>query len=319
MLRQKKLKKRITTMSLFVHKRILVATDFSEYSKVALDLCLGASKCMKTKLYVLHTIEKFPHDYVHLLSSTTHSNMKQKLEEEAMGKIKAMLPKELLESENIVPIVRFGKPFLEIIKIAKEKDVDLMVIGTHGRAGVDRVILGSVAERVVRKAGCSVMVVRSKKYVGFKRIIVPIDFSDCSRKALEHATATARAHNSKLTILHVYEESFIEPYVRAANSEEEAEEIIKEIEQVNESKYDEFLNTIDLSGVEYEKLLKKGIPETEIVAIAMEQQANLIVMGTHGRSGIKHILVGSTAEEVVRNVPCDIIVVKPDKFDFSMP
>ncbi len=319
MLRQKKLKKRITTMSLFVHKRILVATDFSEYSKVALDSCLGASKCMKTKLYVLHTIEKFPHDYVHLLSSTTHSNMKQKLEEEAMGKIKAMLPKELLESENIVPIVRFGKPFLEIIKIAKEKDVDLMVIGTHGRAGVDRVILGSVAERVVRKAGCSVMVVRSKKYVGFKRIIVPIDFSDCSRKALEHSTATARAHNSKLTILHVYEESFIEPYVRAANSEEEAEEIIKEIEQVNESKYDEFLNTIDLSGVEYEKLLKKGIPETEIVAIAMEQQANLIVMGTHGRSGIKHILVGSTAEEVVRNVPCDIIVVKPDKFDFSMP
>ncbi len=156
-------------MSLFVHKRILVATDFSEYSKVALDICLGASKCMKTKLYVLHTIEKFPHDYRHLLSSTAHSNMKQKLEEEAMDKIKAMLPEELLGSEDIVPIVRFRKPFLEVIQVAKEKDVDIIAIGTHGRAGVNRVILGSVAERVVRDAHCPVMVVKSEKYVDFCR------------------------------------------------------------------------------------------------------------------------------------------------------
>ncbi len=306
-------------MSLFVHKRILVATDFSECSRVALDICISASKCMKTKLYILHTIEKFPHDYRHLLSSTTHSNMKQKLEEEAMNKIKAMLPEELLGSEDIVPIIRFGKPLSEVIQFAKEKDVDIIAIGTHGRAGVDRIILGSVAERVVRKAHCPVMVVRSRKYIGFKRIIVPIDFSDCSRIALEYAAATARAHRSKLTILHVYEESFIEPYVRAANTEEEAQEIIRGIEQVNEGKYDEFLKKIDLGGVEYDKLLRKGIPSNEIVETAREQQAQLIVVGTHGRSGIKHMLIGSDAEEVVRNAPCDIVVVKPEKFSFSMP
>ncbi len=305
-------------MSLFVHKRILVATDFSECSRVALDICISASKCMKTKLYILHTIEKFPHDYRHLLSSTTHSNMKQKLEEEAMNKIKAMLPEELLGSEDIVPIIRFGKPLSEVIQFAKEKDVDIIAIGTHGRAGVDRIILGSVAERVVRKAHCPVMVVRSRKYIGFKRIIVPIDFSDCSRIALEYAAATARAHRSKLTILHVYEESFIEPYVRAANTEEEAQEIIRGIEQVNEGKYDEFLKKIDLGGVEYDKLLRKGIPSNEIVETAREQQAQLIVVGTHGRSGIKHMLIGSDAEEVVRNAPCDIVVVKPEKFTFPM-
>jgi len=274
---------------------------------------------MKTKLYVLHTIEKFSHDYRHLLSGTAHADMKQKLEAEALEKVKAMLPGKLLESEDIVPIVRFGKPFVEIIQVAKEKNVDLLAVGTHGRAGVDRVILGSVAERIVRKAGCPVMVVKGRKYVGFKRIIVPIDLSDCSRIALEYAVATARAHSSKLTILHVYEKSFVEPYVNAANSEDEADEIMKEIERVNETKYDEFLKTVDLSGVEYEKLLKKGIPETDIVEIAMEQQANLIVMGTHGRTGIKHILIGSTAEEVVRTVHCDIIIVKPEKFSFSMP
>ncbi|MGR3294383.1 MAG: universal stress protein [Candidatus Scalindua sp.] len=297
-------------MSQFPNKNILVAIDFSEYSKVALDICLGASRCMKTKLYVLHTIEKFPHDYLHLLSSTAHTDMKQKLEEDAIAKIKAMIPEEIREKGDIISMVRFGKPFLEIIQVAKEENVDLLVIGTHGRAGVDRVILGSVAERIVRKAGCPVMVIRDRKHTGFKRIIVPIDFSDCSRKALEYAIATAKAHNSKLTILHVYEESFIEPYVNAANSEEEAGEIMKAIEQVNETKYDEFLKTIDLRGVEYDKLLVKGIPEAEIVEIAMEQQADLVVMGTHGRAGIKHILIGSTAEEVVRAVHCDIIIVK---------
>jgi nucleotide-binding universal stress UspA family protein len=306
-------------MSRFPNKCILTATDFSEYSKIALGICLGVSKCMKTKLYVLHTIEKFPHEYKHLLSGTVHADMKQKLETEAMGKIKAMLPAELLDDGSVIPIIRFGKPFMEIIQVAKEKQVDLLAVGTQGKAGVDRVVLGSVAERIVRKAGCTVMVVRGKKYVGFKRIIVPIDLSDCSRVALEYAVATARAHKSKLTILHVYEKSFVEPYVNAANSEEVADEIIKEIERVNGTKYDEFLKTVDLSGVEYEKLLKKGIPAFDIVEIAMEQQANLIVMGTHGRSGIKHILIGSTAEEVVRTVHCDIIVVKPEKFSFSMP
>jgi nucleotide-binding universal stress UspA family protein len=306
-------------MSQFPNKCVLVATDFSEYSRIALDICLGASKCMRTKLYVLHTIEKFPHDYKHLLSSDTHEDMKQRLEAEAMEKIKGMIPEGLLEQEDIVPIVRFGKPFLEIIQVARDEKVDLLAVGTHGRAGMDRVILGSVAERIVRKAHCPVLVVRNRKYIGFKRIIVPIDFSDCSRKALEYAVATARAHESKLTILHIFEESFVEPYINAANSEEEANEIIKEIERVNESKYDDFLKTIDLSGVKYEKLLINGIPETEMVRIAMEQQANLIVMGTHGRSGIKHILIGSTAEEVVRTVHCDIIIVKPEKFSFSLP
>ncbi len=261
-------------MSQFPNKSILAATDFSEYSKTALDMCLGVYRCMKTKLYVLHTIEKLPHDYLHLLSSTAHAGMKQKLEEDAIDKIKAMIPDEIMETGDIIPVVKFGKPFLEIIQVAKENSVDLLVIGTHGRAGVDRVILGSVAERIVRKASCPVMVIKGRKYTGFKRIVVPIDFSDCSRKALEYAIATAGAHKSRLTILHVYEESFIEPYVNAANSEEEADKIIKEIEWANETKYDEFLETVDPGGVDYDTFLIKGIPAPEIVATPMEQQAD---------------------------------------------
>jgi nucleotide-binding universal stress UspA family protein len=300
-------------MSQFPNKSILAATDFSEYSKVALDICLGVSRCMKTKLYVLHSIEKFPHGSRHLSSSTTPEDIKQKLEESAIDKVKAMIPEEIMEKGGIVPLVRFGKPFNEILQTAKEKNVDLLVIGTHGRAGVDRVILGSVAERIVRKAPCPVMVIKGRKYVGFKRIIVPVDLSDCSRNALEYAIATAGAHNSRLTILHVYEESFIEPYINAANSEEEADEIIKAIDRVDANKFDEFLKTVDLGEVEYEKLLIKGVPETEIVETAMEQQADLVVMGTHGRAGIKHIIIGSTAEEVVRTVHCDIIILKHEK------
>ncbi len=229
-----------------------------------------------------------------------------------MERIKAVIPMDIMEQGDITPMVRFGKPVQEIIKVTKEENIDLLVIGTHGRAGVDRFILGSVAERIVRTSVCPVMVIKGEKYAGFKRIVVPIDFSDCSRKALEYAVATARSHNSTLTILHVYEESFIEPYVNAANSEKEADEIMKEIDRVNENRYDEFLKTVALSGVEYDKLLIKGVPETEIVETAMEQQADLLVMGTHGRTGIKHIIIGSTAEEVVRSVHCDIIIVNPD-------
>lgn len=305
-------------MSQFPNKTILAATDFSEYSKTAINICLGVYRCMKTKLCILHTIERIPHKPRHLSSCTAPEDMKQKLEKETVDKIKAMIPEGIREKSDIIPMVRFGKPYNEILQVAKEENVDLLVIGTHGRAGVDRVLMGSVAEKIVRKAHCPVMVIKGKKYAGFKRIIVPVDFSDCSRRALEYAIATAGAHKSRLTVLHISEESFVEPYINAANSEEEADEIMKEIDQVTKTRYDEFLKTVDLGEVEHEKLLMKGVPETEIVEIAMEQQADLVVMGTYGRAGIKHILIGSTAEEVVRAVHCDIIILKPEKSSFSV-
>lgn len=297
---------------MFFHKRILVANDFSDCSKVALSIGMQASKCMKTKMFVLHTIEKLPHDYMHIFPRAAHINIKQRSEQEAFDRLNSMLPKDLVDNETIVPIVRTGRPFLEIVQAAKENDVDIILIGTHGRAGIDRVFLGSVAERVVRKSYCPVMVVRNSEYAGFKQIVVPVDFSDCSKMALECAISTARAHKSALTVVHVFEESFIEPYVRAANSEKEADEIVRKVEYVNVSKFEDFLNKFDLSGIVFKKLLKKGIPEKNISEIALEQKAQLIIMGTHGRSGIKHMLVGSTAEEVVRTVHCDIIVVKPE-------
>lgn len=306
-------------MALFDKKRILVATDFSESSKVALNICISAFKCMKTKLYILHAIEKLPHDYRHSLFRTAYSDVKQRLEENAINKINAMLPNDMQGANNATPIVRYGKPFVEVIKAAKEIEADIIVIASHRMKGMGHVISSSVSEKVVRKAHCPVFVIKKEEFTGFQRIIVPIDFSDCSRIALEYAIAIAKAHNGKLTILHVYDEAFFEPYIRAANSQEEADEIVRKIEEINENNYNEFLKKVDLTGVEYEKLLKEGVPSNEIVGIARQQDAQLIVMGTHGRSGLKHILIGSDAEEVVREAPCNIIVVKPEKFDFVMP
>jgi nucleotide-binding universal stress UspA family protein len=213
--------------------------------------------------------------------------------------------------------VRSGKPFNEITALAGERGADLIVIATHGHTGLKRVWLGSTAERVVRHAPCPVLTVPAQSKKGrkreasalkVKRIVVPIDFSQTSAQALPYAVALAERFGAEIILLHV-----IPPvplplpfYVRRL--------LQKSAGRLAELSMDVQLSRLCEEAFDKEMpsrtLVRTGAPYDEISKAASSQGADLIILTTHGYTGLKHASLGSTAERVVRHATCPVLVVR---------
>ncbi|MCA9524133.1 MAG: universal stress protein [Myxococcales bacterium] len=151
-----------------------------------------------------------------------------------------------------------------------------------------------------------------------KKVLVPIDFSDCSRKAFYVGLKYARFFDAETFVLLVQEpmatfDSSHEHMEIAANELAQLEEGVKH--RVNELFEKGGLDEVDRRRVKVD--VRGGKPFIEIVRFAHEEGCDLIVMGTHGHTGIKHIFLGSTAERVVRRAHCPVLIVKPDDFEFK--
>ena len=148
--------------------------------------------------------------------------------------------------------------------------------------------------------------------IKIKKILYPTDFSEPSKLALEYAAALAKQFDAELEILHImFDEtqvvSFYLPQVTMQS-------LSADIETGSEKQLTEFIDDqAVLKGVKYTKHLIKGTPFLEIIKRAEEISADMIVLGTHGRTGLDHVLFGSTAEKVVRKAPCPVFTVRPAK------
>jgi nucleotide-binding universal stress UspA family protein len=213
-----------------------------------------------------------------------------------------------------------GRPFEEICRLARNSRTDLIVIATRGNTGLKHLALGSTAERVVRYSPCPVLVVRGaaeKKKSGrngktetvlnLKKIIAPIDFSECSMKGLTYAKILAKEFGAKLVLLHSVR---LQYYV---TSDEYARHdyplLLQQEEKAVRGQLRDLIRQTDWDGIEIESSLQIGHAGDEICLWARELAADLIVTATHGRTGLKHVLLGSTAEYVVRHASCPVLVV----------
>lgn len=141
-------------------ERILFPTDFSDSSKNAREYAVSLAVIYKAKLYVLHVIEHIFDVSGFYVPHLPLNELYKGMEEAAKKEIEKFIPPKSKEGIEVENMIVSGTPFLEIIRTAKEKEVDLIVIATHGRTGLEHVLFGSVAEKVVRKAPCSVFVVK---------------------------------------------------------------------------------------------------------------------------------------------------------------
>ena len=142
-------------------KKILFPTDFSESSEEATQYAVSFARDYKAKLYALHVInEKIFTEGLTLPRVVSVEDMEKEMTSEAKKRLQTLIPEEEAVGLEWEGVIRQGAPFLEIIRFAKENDIDLIVIGTHGRSGFEHIIFGSTAEKVVRKAPCPVLSVR---------------------------------------------------------------------------------------------------------------------------------------------------------------
>jgi nucleotide-binding universal stress UspA family protein len=185
-------------------------------------------------------------------------------------------------------------------------------MGTHGAGGFEHLVLGSVTEKVLRKAECPVLTVppkaRASSNLPFKRILCPVDFSDSSLAALDFAFSLAQLDQAELTILHVFE--WLPGDEALTNRPINVPEYRREVERDFSQKLDQLVPDSVRSWCRPATRIGHGKPYREILGAAIENRADLIVMGVHGRNALDMMLFGSTTNQVVRRATCPVLTLR---------
>jgi nucleotide-binding universal stress UspA family protein len=290
-----------------IPQRILAATDFSETANHAQRAAVSLARAFDAELHFLHVqvLLDDPH-----LEESYHTEIQQLLESAKSHKIEAMeKPGEHEQLEIHTHLVR-GLAAAEVIcETCKDLGCDLIVMGTHGRRGIRHLFLGSVTERVLRSAPSPVLTIRHDARLpseGVSRILVPHDFSDESRGALEYAAAWARAFEAELTLFHV-----VEPvvYPEFYSVDVLPNEVQNRIEKRSIEALDAAAHEL-LPGIQSFTEVAVGRPADRIVAAASPDRFDLAIMGTRGLSAVEHLLMGSVAENVLRRCQLPLLAVR---------
>jgi nucleotide-binding universal stress UspA family protein len=294
--------------------KILFPADFSRCGGQALDHAIHLAERHGAELHMLHAIvllQDDPHSPSHHFPDLEEIHARLvKLAESEMNK--ALKPRRTKGIKITMEQERGISAAETILGYAGDKDIDLIVMGTHGRRGLGHLLLGSVAEEVVRLARCPVLTVREReKPVGVKaleRILVPVDFSEHSKAALAHARGLAAAYKAELQVLHVIEET-IHPafYVPGKKS---IYDLRPDIRDRAEDAMRKLLDETPGPKVEAKFFCADGRAHRAILDFAEREKSGLIVIATHGLTGLQHLLLGSTAEKVVRRATCPVFTVK---------
>ncbi len=290
-------------------RRILVPVDFSDPSRQALRTAVALAQRFGSRLAVAHVTRRNRPDS-HIVAEQMGITFDTRRAGRAM--LSEFIEREKLSDIQPTRLVADGVPFDEIAKAAKVWEADLIVIATHGYTGLKHVLLGSTAERVVRHAPCPVLAVRGREKRGVKTafspdkvrsILVPVDFSKPSLDALPHALALARKYEAQLTLLHVIEPLHPDMLIDTTQSQRDARVTAHE-------RLAKLADATKKAWPRTGRELRTGHPVDTITALAKRTNADLIVMGTHGRTGIKRALIGSVAERVLQHAPCPVLVVR---------
>lgn len=200
-----------------------------------------------------------------------------------------------------------GLPWTMIVGELEDPTYDLVVVGTHGRTGLARILLGSVAEKVVRHAPCSVLAVRPDGELRpFRNILCPTDFSESGKHAADLAGMLVESGGKGVTLLHVVDLPV------AYSGEPKAENFIRDLD-VHASKlletWAERLRTTTSAPIATRSRI--GAPGAQVLAvIESDPTISLVVMGSRGRTGIARVLLGSVAEKIVRHAPCPVLIAR---------
>ena len=153
--------------------------------------------------------------------------------------------------------------------------------------------------------------------ITLKRILVPTDFSEASEAAVRYGRALAEAFGASLDLLHVVEDPFV--YAPTSEGYIPPPQFFEEMEKNTRKRLEQVLPPADRQKLNARLVIKKGSPFVEIIRYAKSEDSDLIVMGTHGRGPIAHMLLGSVAEKVVRKAPCPVLTVRHPEHEFVMP
>lgn len=275
-------------------QNILVPMDFNASSINALHYAANVSEIFNSHLILLHIISGEKHS----------SNTEEMLKGLAYEKYEA-LRKEVgpTVAGRMELVIQQGVIFEQIIRFSIQRDVNVIIVGAGKQSGAR---LSTKIEKIMRKSQIPLWLVRNGDKLPVKKVLCPVDFSDASARALNNAALLASKLNSVLLVMHVYTKIDIQSPRLQVDNEEENRLLLQD----KKKELATFMEQFDLSAIRHEILLEEGHPETGILEVIQQQEVDLLIMGTTGKSGLSRILMGSITEKVTREVPCSFITTK---------
>jgi len=294
-------------------KTIVVGIDFSNESEVALNQALEIARHNGAKLVLLHAgaIPDEPLGVPDSMAATVDAfkaELKDRLHKDR-ERLEELRERHDGQGAELANMVIEGFPDTAICDAVEELQADLVAVGTHGQTGLKRFLLGSVAERVVRLCATRVLVARPGNDV-YCRILVPTDFSAGTDAVIEAALDVAGPEAS-IDLLFCWHLPLMASsyYAPAASQEAVVGPIRDGIIQAAEEKAHELIAKYKDRGVKMTFSTVQAPPAYGIQEKAEDTRYDLIVMGSHGRRGVRRWLLGSVAEVTVRHAPCSVLVV----------
>ena len=299
-------------------RRVLFPTDLSDISRRAFGHALTLARFYQAEIELAYVVEPVgPAPAV----TAAHPPFAV-LDPEARGRLESELA-ELSRPARELGLATWhkvveGGVVHEILGRARSWPADVVVMGTHGRGGFERLVLGSVTEKVLRKAPCPVLAVpppaeglHPSGPVLLRRILCPVDFSGASRAALVYAFALAEESGAEITVLHVLEWP-IEEEPGAHIAGFDVPEFRRHLEHDARERLHALVPEEVRDWCQPREQVAGGRPWREILRVAREGETELIVMGVRGRGPVDLTLFGSTTHHVVRSAPCPVLVVHTD-------
>jgi len=288
-------------------ERILCPIDFSEFSVTAYDYAQSLAWHYKATLFLQHVIDSLVPYYPYFAFPDPYNEICRKLRADAAQQLQEFAKTHSWRGVQPQGDVQDGVATDLILGFAEAKAVNLIVMGTHGLRGLDHLTLGSVTEKVLRKAHCPVLAVRKPAHdlvtpeggpdlVQLHRVLYCTDFSDDSEQAWDHAVSLAAEYSAELTLLHV-----LEDISSSSDIENETAKVLERLEKriSPEARKNGMTKAAVRIGKAYQ----------QIIELAMESQTDLIIMGVRGRHALDLAVFGSTTYRVVQLGPCPVLVV----------
>ncbi|HEX2243683.1 MAG TPA: universal stress protein, partial [Gammaproteobacteria bacterium] len=209
--------------------------------------------------------------------------------------------------ETVSVEVATGTVFVEIIRRAREKAVDVILVGAHGEQFINKLLFGRTAERIVRRGDRPILVVKRRMRGPYRTVLVPTDFSEQSGEALELAMRVAPG--AKCLVLHAYQ-GIEQQLWRSDFPRRDILRYRREAAKKSREQLKHFIHQRGLDSTSFVRLVRYGRAPQVISSVARRLHPDLVAVGSAGRTGLPYVLLGSVAEHVLRGLPCDVLVAR---------
>lgn len=287
---------------------ILAATDLSAAARLACERAVRLASACDARLELQHVVNTGALDSLRLLFASQPDDLQQRLLDEAREELRSLLAElhdGLGGSANLH--LGIGNVVNEITRQADALDADLLVLGAHGSSLVRDLIVGSTTERVLRRTGRPLLVVRRPAPRGYRQVLIPVDFSARSLKAIE--VARRLAPKAALVLLHTFEVPFEGRLRHAGVSEQELAALRASAQREGETRMAELIARAGLPAAALHSLVLYGDPSVQILEHERLQGSELIVIGKRGQNSLEDLLLGSVTKQILSQAQSDVLVI----------